>query len=844
MKIGWQVFLWVCLSSVAFAEGEVSVPLSEYSQLVEAVDQSKVAPFGHGVSDSKVSVTVSAEKDHYKATVTATFKVQTYNNRWVSVPVLDNSVAVKSIRVNRRSVQLSQTDDHWVWVTNKVGTHHVTLTYEVNAQSTITGFKLPVALPIAAASQLTATIPLKFTEAGLDSGAVVTSRVVANQTQLQATVSGVDMVSLTWTQPVTDSYAISRAHYSGVREDDALHMTAEYAVQVFRSEQIQLPLLPKTAILQDVRVDGEQAIVLVKDESFATLIQGKGLHKITVQFQVPIDTENGPPVVRLNLPEVPVSRFSIRLPGDQEVSVTPKANVHNHFDEKDTLATVNLPMAKQVAFTWAEAIPEEVQEEVRANASIYHSLYAEEGVMYGTVNVVYDITRGETSNIEILVPESAQINRIESASGGVSDWREADAKAGFKLVTLFLDRKIKGEFGFKVYFERILDVEKLRNEAISVPLVKANNVHRQRGMVALLSNTELALKPVVVERINKVGENQLPAFVRQDISMIIAHTYKYADANPMLTVQGVAPERKLGQFDAQVDTLVSIGDVTLKGDASIAINVKSGNVMALQLKLPEGVSVLTLTAPSLRTYKVNTVEGHQVVDVEFTQELEGQFRLALNYERILSDIGSDTQVPTVSVIGAEVEHGQIAVEALSAVEVQATQHEQLSSVDVNELPQQLVLKTSNPILLAYRYVQVDPPYQLSLKVTRHQELDVQVATIEQANYQTLLTADGLAVTTANFRIRNSRKQFLRLQLPENAQVWSVFLDGKAEKPAKASDDANTVLIKMKNSTHGFTLKVVYAVQQAALEDSGEVAMALPKPDMVVTHSQWHLYLPE
>ena len=75
------------------------------------------------------------------------------------------------------------------------------------------------------------------------------------------------------------------------------------------------------------------------------------------------------------------------------------------------------------------------------------------------------------------------------------------------------------------------------------------------------------------------------------------------------------------------------------------------------------------------------------------------------------------------------------------------------------------LKTTNPILHAYRYVRADTPYRLGLKITRHRELAVQDATIEQARYHTLVTRDGVRVTTVNYTIRNSRKQFLRLQLP-------------------------------------------------------------------------------
>jgi hypothetical protein len=294
-----------------------------------------------------------------------------------------------------------------------------------------------------------------------------------------------------------------------------------------------------------------------------------------------------------------------------------------------------------------------------------------------------------------------------------------------------------------------------------------------------------------------------------------------------------------------VDTLISIGDVTMKGSASVEINVKSGVILALALRLPLGVNVLGVTGPSIRSHEVRAADSHQSIDIDFTQEMEGQFRLEVNYERIMGDNEPEPRVPTVSVADAEVEHGRIAVEALSAVEVRATAAEQLSSLDVNELPQQLVLKTTNPILLAYKYVHAEPPYRLTLKITRHREIDVQVAAIEKAHYSTLYTRDGLAVSTARFYVRNSRRQFLRLELPPESQIWSVFVDGKAEKPAEAesSEDGSAVLIKMINSATGFPVEIIYATRVASMGFMGTVYGRLPTPDMVVTHTRWDVYLP-
>ncbi|MCK5624207.1 MAG: hypothetical protein KAJ11_18035, partial [Alphaproteobacteria bacterium] len=373
---------------------------------------------------------------------------------------------------------------------------------------------------------------------------------------------------------------------------------------------------------------------------------------------------------------------------------------------------------------WSEAIPDDLRGQWRANASIYHAVYAEEGVLHGDATVVYEITHGETTMLELEVPEDVQVNRIAAPDGGVSDWVVAKSEtAGRKRINVFLERPAVGDYRLDVSYERLLDTGV--DAPVAVPLLSVAGVHRQRGMVALLSGPDLALEPDSAEGASRVGENQLPAFFRNRIVMTVAHTFKYIEEIPALRARAVAPERKQGQFDASVDTLISLGDVTMKGSATVEIDVKSGALLELRLHVPANVNVLGVAGPSLRGHEVHETEDGQTIDMAFTRDMEGQFRIEVNYERIMEGDAMDVVVPTLSVAQAEVEHGRVAVEALTAVEVQATTVERLSSLDINELPRQLVLKTSNPILLAYRYVNANPRFQLALKITRHREIDVQ-----------------------------------------------------------------------------------------------------------------------
>ncbi len=124
-------------------------------------------------------------------------------------------------------------------------------------------------------------------------------------------------------------------------------------------------------------------------------------------------------------------------------------------------------------------------------------------------------------------------------------------------------------------------------------------------------------------------------------------------------------------------------------------------------------------------------------------------------------------------------------------------------------------------------------------------MDVQEAAIDVAEYRTLFTRDGLSVTSASFTVRNARKQFLRVRLPENSELWSVFVAGRAEKPALVEEDGvRFLLIPIVNRTEGFPVEVVYATRGGTIGGLGTVRARLPRPDILVTSSHWDLFLPE
>ena len=560
----WGTPAAASVSVVEGAEGEVRLPLETYTGLVEqGRERRHPAPAAYAIGVSRVKVRLT-EGDGAAADVVVTLRIQILEDVWTSVPILPVGTALTRARADGAPVQLVSTPEGLAFSRAESGVVSLELTYGVDARRSGGGFVLPLPVPRAAATELVIEYPGTDVDFAVVPAATVRVQEHDGSTWLTASVPSTTAIMVSWRTLSDRPFAMSRARYRGELRDDALLWEASYDVEIFVGEPVTLSLMPISVTLSDLRVDGERATVIEEDGRFATVLRGKGMHVVQVSFQTPVEKRDGPPVARLALPRVPVSTFELELPGRKELAVFPRAHVETEAREGSTLARVSMPMKDSVTFSWVDAVPDDLRARARANASLYHAVHAEEGVLHVRAFVLYEISRGETTQLQIDLPRDAQVNRIHTPAGGLSDWTEADLEgSNAKRVTVFLDRAVKGEFVLDIAYERLIPAAE-RDQPVELPLLAAVDVHRQRGMVALLAGPELVLDPVDEAQVTQVGENQLPAEVRNQLDMAVVHTYKYTEPTARIAVKAVAPERVQGKFDARVDTLISIGDVAMK----------------------------------------------------------------------------------------------------------------------------------------------------------------------------------------------------------------------------------------------------------------------------------------
>lgn len=305
--------------------------------------------------------------------------------------------------------------------------------------------------------------------------------------------------------------------------------------------------------------------------------------------------------------------------------------------------------------------------------------------------------------------------------------------------------------------------------------------------------------------------------------------------------------RQEGRQYAEVHTLIGVGEGVLTGHSDVNYTIVHQGTESLTVTIPTGVTLLDVTGSGIREWKVNAVEGGQTVDVELNFEALGSYRLMLDYEMGLAEGGGAVDIPRIEVQDVERVKGFVGVAALSTLEVVGGKSAGARKIDVRELPASILGRTDQPVLLGYKFREAG--WDVPLTVDQHDEVDVLVTIIDTAESISMVTTDGRVMGRSSWYVRNNRRQFLRLDMPDESEIWSVKVAGKAVKPAV--DDQGQVLVPLvrsrasEGSLAAFTVEVVWVEEGAAPDDGGKgaIELELPQIDVPVTYYRWSVYVP-
>jgi hypothetical protein len=292
---------------------------------------------------------------------------------------------------------------------------------------------------------------------------------------------------------------------------------------------------------------------------------------------------------------------------------------------------------------------------------------------------------------------------------------------------------------------------------------------------------------------------------------------------------------------SDVKTMLSVGEAELRMTALVAVTVLRGEAERLEVRVPTGFSVTGASGAALATTEERP--GLLVLTLQRPADRRHQFLLSL--ERSLGDAGT-IDTPLVSVVGAERETGEVAVEAAGTVDLTAAETDLLRRMDIREASAALRAIARFPLLAALRYHRrgAEPP-AVALELTRFPDASVIAAVAERAVVTTLATVEGRTLTEISLTMRNRAQPFLRVALPQGASIVSAEVDGQASKPAQGTDGTRIPLLRPGFRPVGaYNVSFVYVQTTTPFAKKGRAELTLPKMDVPVSLVEWEMFLPD
>lgn len=293
---------------------------------------------------------------------------------------------------------------------------------------------------------------------------------------------------------------------------------------------------------------------------------------------------------------------------------------------------------------------------------------------------------------------------------------------------------------------------------------------------------------------------------------------------------------------ANLTQLVGLGEDATQVNAEVQIEVLQGLAQDVRLQLPEQFTVNQVAGATVADWDATARE----LTVTFIEPITQSARFLVSGELRLPRSG-DLDVPLMRLPAAERETGGVAVEVLGAGEIKDRRATGMDEAEAAELGQ-LISSRQSPSLIAFRMQPADgqAARTLSLNVARYTPQAVLTANVEEAEYSVLVTSDGKMLVQSRFAVRNNQRNFLKLNLPNGAVLWSASVAGRPIRPGRAPD--GSLLLPLEKTRSGdeaaaFVVEVSYLDRTTTWTDRGRAHVSLVAVDLPISKSRLLLHHP-
>jgi hypothetical protein len=470
-----------------------------------------------------------------------------------------------------------------------------------------------------------------------------------------------------------------------------------------------------------------------------------------------------------------------------------------------------------------------------------------------TLRAAFDVTveRAGLFQVAVGVPDGWSLESA-MAGGDKGGMRPVDARiegeGAARRVLLDLGTRRIGAFPVALTLRRPFDAGDAET-SLELPVLLPQGAARTRGVVGVSADESLdvrsgGVKGFVPADPAEIATARLPAVPAPEGPRPVLLGFRHAGEERS---GSLAILRRKPLVTSETVTLAGVEEDRLRVRHAVKFLVRYAGVDVFRVSLPKEVADRAqLSAPGLKERKKEP-DPADAARVLLTATLQspalGEIVVAIDYDlpqEPLAVGGSRTlAVPVPAVRGVEREVGWYAVTRDPSLNVEG-QAKGLTYADAREVPP---FGGAADAFLAFRFL--SHPHSLSLAVTKHQPVKIREAVVNALALDTLIGGGEVALTEARMDVQVNGLQYLRIELPAEAEIESAEVDGKPVSPRK---EAGVLLLPApagRGRDDRFPVRIVY--RESAAGAAGKwfsARLVAPKaPQAMVQGTAWTLWVP-
>ncbi|HZL79871.1 MAG TPA: hypothetical protein VFC17_13625, partial [Candidatus Limnocylindrales bacterium] len=475
----------------------------------------------------------------------------------------------------------------------------------------------------------------------------------------------------------------------------------------------------------------------------------------------------------------------------------------------------------------AEAFQPEIEAVVKNNFRVGSEL----AVLSARID--YTIKRAGVFSLKLDLPDGY---RVEHVNGNNLQQQVERNEGELRVLEVTLKDRVTGSYSLKLELARSF---KELPETLAIVGVQPLGTAKLTGFVAVSAEPG-----VVVKRAAFDGLTEIPAVALPDYTAVAGAgnvlAYKFISAEPKSSPEWkltVTTESVTAWVRAEIVNSFTLTETLVSGRAQVRYEIANAPVKELCVRVPAGFKNVEITGANIRSRE----QKENVWCVELQNPTRGFYPLTVTWDQPRPAKSGTLELTGISAEGVERETGLLAVSAKSPLQIGEASESDLQRVDTGDFPD-WAGAADNATKLAYRYVR--PGYKLALDVRRFDDAESLQTLVDSAQLTSVVADDGQMMTTMTLAVRNNGRQFLEVELPPGATVWSAFVAGQ---PVRPSLRGGKLLLPIQSSgaddDGALAVELTYAGTNFFPHAKGLAGFVSPKFDVPLKNARWEFYLP-